>query len=41
MCDVKMHPSEVDLDMGDVKIHLDLDSGEVKIHSKGAHLGGP
>ena len=27
--------TQVDLDMGDVKIHLDLDSGGVKIHSKG------
>ena len=36
--------TQVDLDMGDVKIHLDLDSGGVKIHSKGvpwAPLGPP
>ena len=37
-------PTQVDLDMGDVKIHLDLDSGGGKLHSKGvpwAPLGVP
>ena len=33
--------TQVDLDMGDVKIHLDLDSGGVKIHSQGGPLGAP